>query len=142
MLSPDTASNDASVWKIVRRAEFEKNVSGLRRENDVPAMSHIYPLDDFAPRKSHQDYALLTLDIEKELADDVAFIAACEEGAYTVTACTIEASSDNLRFILAANEGIQPHVEDVVKSILSTLERCAQRSIAEMSTYLEYHFVD
>ncbi len=126
MLQPDTASAGESIWNKVQRAEFEKNVAGLIRENELSATNQIYPLPS---EDDHFSSTLLPLDIERELADDFAFIAAYEEGVNTVTAVAIEVSSNFLRIVLAANEGIRAQVESAIRYLLSMLEDCARRSM-------------
>ena len=129
MLLPDTVTTGESVWDTVGRAEFEKNVAGLMRENDLPGTNQIYTLEDLPSGKCRSGSAILQLDVERELADDFAFIAACEEGANTVTAATIEVTSDFLRVVLAANEGVQTQVVSAMRSLLRKLETCAGRSV-------------
>lgn len=135
MLSPDTAVVGESIWDVTPRSEFEKNIAELTRLNDQPATSQVYKLRS---EDSHPDFAFLPLDIERELADDFAFIAACEEGVNTVTATALELMNDSTRLVVAANEGIRMEVKETMTKVLSKLEACAR--LGEMLVVL-WNFV-
>ena len=75
----------------------------------MPGTAHIYELNDNSTASGQ-----FSLAIERQVADDLAFIAAFREGVTTVTAVTLELKEEGLHIVLAANEG----VEDVlVKSL-------------------------
>ena len=123
MLPPDTAAQGKSIWDTVCRAEFDRDVVSLKRQNDVPGTAHIYELNDNSTASGP-----FSLAIERQVADDIAFIAAFREGVTSVTAATLELKEEGLRIVLAANEGVEDIVKEVLEKILRALEDCARLS--------------
>lgn len=125
MLPLDTARPGRSVWDDMDRGTFENHVMALSRAKSVPD-SRIH-LEANWPEQRNQD--LLPFAIERQLADDFAFIAAYEYGVRYVTAAAIEPSSEpsSLTVRLAANEGIDDGVKYAFEKLFRTLERCATK---------------
>ena len=123
MLLPDTATRSNSIWDKVGRAEFDRDVVSLKDQTHVPGPSHVYKLDDNSTVSSP-----FSLAIERQIADDVAFIAAFREGARSVTAVALELEDEGLRVVLAANDGIKNVVKKALDKIFRILEDCARLS--------------
>lgn len=126
MLPPNTAEPGRSVWDSIGRKKFEERLDTLRRANFTPA-SRILLEKDW-PKQRPQD--VFPFATERQLCDDLSFIAACEYGVGYVTAATAEVvkdDSEGLRLRLAANKGVDNHVVEEIKKILRSLQRCAQK---------------
>lgn len=124
-MPPDTAKPGGSVWDEMHRGTFESHVMALSRANAVPG-SRIHREANW-PEQG--DRELLPFAVERQLADDFAFIAAYEYGVGYVTAAAIEPSSEpnSLTVRLAANEGIDDGVKYAFEKLFHTLERCATK---------------
>lgn len=123
MLPPDTATQGKSIWDEVCRAEFDRDVVSLRHQNDVPGTARIYELNDNSTASGP-----FSLAIERQVADDVAFVAAFREGVTAVTAVTLELKEEGLRVMLAANEGVEDIVKEALEKVFRALEDCARLS--------------
>lgn len=126
MLPPKTANPGESVWDVVGRVQFDDDVSALMRHNQATGTIKNYSLDELRLHSGQSDLISLPIDIECQLADDIAFVAAFEEGVRTVTAATVETLPDGLRVVLAANEGVQSQVIDAFKDVFDLLKACAE----------------
>lgn len=128
MLSPTTAESGLSIWDWVDRGKFENDVVALSQTNGVPE-PHIYDEAEW-PQQGTQ--ALLPFALERQVADDLAFIAAYDYGVDYVTAATLEASNDPpcLTIRLAANEGVKDCVKRAFEQLLNTLQSCASKGIS------------
>jgi hypothetical protein len=132
MLLPNTAELGRSVWDSIGRKTFEGHVDALHRARFVPK-SWILSEKDW-PKQRSKD--VLPFAIEKQLCDDLSFIAAYEYGVGYVTVATVEPAKSEpggLTLRLAANEGICNLVVEEIERILRTLEKCAQKSEVELS---------
>ncbi|KAF2452998.1 hypothetical protein BDY21DRAFT_375180 [Lineolata rhizophorae] len=128
MLPPNTASPNRSIWKTVGQNQFENNVDRLSKTNFIPE-PHVLPKKDW-PKQSG-DYAL-PFDVEKQLADDFAFIAAYDYGVQYVTVATVQASKDSPNSTtvrLAANEGVNERAKDAISKVLAAMQRCASKEL-------------
>lgn len=126
MLPPNTASPGRSIWDRVGRETFESHVDAFQRTKYVPD-PHVLSEGDW-PKPRDQD--VLPFSVEKQLADDIAFIAACEYGVAHVTAAAVQPSKKEpcgLVVRLAANEGICDRVKYAMEELLSSLEQCAKK---------------
>ena len=72
---------------------------------------------------------VLPYNLEYQLAQDIAFIAAREEGVHTVSAGTVEkkTTEQSLTFTIASNSGVGLSVKEGILGIGKCLERCAQK---------------
>jgi hypothetical protein len=72
---------------------------------------------------------LLDSTAEQRLANDFAFLAACQPAGEHVVAATVEATQEKrgITISLAANRGIVESVEVEMKGLLSCLERRARK---------------
>ena len=131
-LPPNTATPGRSVWDGIGRKTFEKRVDALHQTRFLP-QSWVLSEQDWPEKRSTDVFPFA---IEKQLCDDLAFIAACEYGVRYVTVATLEpvnGGAGGLILRLAANEGIRDKVKDAVGKILRVLERCAQKSEKALS---------
>ncbi|KAL8699554.1 MAG: hypothetical protein Q9201_005937 [Fulgogasparrea decipioides] len=91
--SVKTASREDSIWKKLSEDEFRKNIVSLAQaSNSVPADARDYSLTDWESRHPNDSNAQrrLSLDDERRIADDLAYIAASREGGEAVSAVTLE----------------------------------------------------
>jgi len=124
MLDPNTASDHQSIWAGVDRSVFETRVKGLEGRCSPDPIS--YKIRD---RKIKKDSYPVTIEGEAQLADDFAFIAACEPNALYVSAAMIlfNPAKKTTQLILAANEGIQERVKAAFEEIVQRIRQCARK---------------
>ncbi|KAF2235572.1 hypothetical protein EV356DRAFT_531734 [Viridothelium virens] len=127
MLSPITGPPDRSIWKRVSRASFEASIEQLHLVKPVPKTRE-YPTND--PSVPQNGY-LLPFDVERQLADDFAYLAAYNMGVGFVSAATVCLNSEppSLTVCIAANEGLALDVKTALEEILSKLEKCAKKEL-------------
>lgn len=125
MLDADTSTSTESIWNDIDRDQFEANADELealkyRAAPKSQARSE-WPEDD--------NRYLIPYAVERQLADDFAYISACEPKVVTVTAATIEVYEDppGITIRLAGNKGIRENVQYSLDSILRNLELCARK---------------
>lgn len=128
MLDPDTSTPTKSIWGAIDRDEFERNADELeslkyRAAPWAQARSE-WPEDD-------KRY-LIPYAVERQLADDFAYISACEPKVVTVTAATVEAyeNPSGITIRLAGNKGIREYVQGALNEILRNVEQCARKGRA------------
>ncbi|KAF2804913.1 uncharacterized protein BDZ99DRAFT_543847 [Mytilinidion resinicola] len=128
MLPPNTSLPGRSIWDGLGRETFERHVHALSRTGTVP--DPVVLKEEDWPKSSHWD--ILPFAVEKQLADDLAFIAACEYGVGYVTAATAAPATGEagMTVRLAANEGVCDSVERAMQAVFRILERCAGKSIS------------
>ncbi|OAL44806.1 hypothetical protein IQ07DRAFT_238069 [Pyrenochaeta sp. DS3sAY3a] len=129
MQLPNTARADRSIWRIVPRSHFETHIDCLHGKAVVPE-AQVLKKEDWP--KDRSEY-LFTFEIEKQIADDFAFIAAYEYGVQYVTAATVVSpchDSTGMVIRMAANEGISGHVCSAIRRLLDALERCAAKKLS------------
>ncbi|KAF3032187.1 hypothetical protein E8E11_001584 [Didymella keratinophila] len=86
-LESRTASLENSIWRDLPEVTFRQHLVELeKRTNAVPVDPQTFPLPD---HETTSDYTL-PLRVEQQLADDLAFLAAIEEGAQSVAAVCLE----------------------------------------------------
>ncbi|TID25409.1 hypothetical protein E2P81_ATG04508 [Venturia nashicola] len=141
MLDPDTATPTNSIWDDIDRNQFEQNADDLealkyRAAPWAQARSE-WPEDD---KRYSIPYA-----VERQLADDFAYISACEPKVVTVTAATVEAYENPPGIIirLAGNKGIREYVQHALGQILRNVEQCARKGRAyhqhiDLADYANY----
>lgn len=125
MLHPDTSTPTNSIWDHIDRDQFEENADELEalkyRATPWAQARSEWPQDD--------DRYFIPYAIERQLADDFAYISACEPKVVTVTAATVEAHENppGLTIQLAGNKGIREYVQIALDNILRSVERCARK---------------
>ena len=133
-LAVDTASFGNSIWRKVGWNTFRHHIVALQRaSNEVPSDPLVHSASQWqaAHRKSNDDARTLPFDVEQRLADDIAFLAAAEEGAKEVSAVALEEQDEpgGLIVRLAANQSVPRGVEDTLRAMFDLLSQCSSRSI-------------
>lgn len=133
-LPVDTASQSNSIWREVGWDTFRKHMVSLQRAtNEVPGDPKVHSASEW--QAEHADNVaikrLLPFSVEQRLADDIAFVAAAEEGPMEVSAVVLEEQTqrEGLVVRLAANGLIPRGVRDTLIAMFSLLNKCAGRSI-------------
>ncbi|KAI4217869.1 MAG: hypothetical protein LQ349_008980, partial [Xanthoria aureola] len=87
--------------------------------------------DQKSRQASSRDH-LLPYNVEYQLAQDIAFIAAREEGVHTVSAATVEKMTmeQGLTFTVASNSGVKSSVREGILGIGRYLELCARKELS------------
>lgn len=146
-LESRTAGPDDSIWSQLPEHVFRQHLVELeKRTNAVPVAPQIFPLEE--PEIGHG--YILPLRVEQQLADDLAFLAAIEEGAQSVAAVCLEERAQpaglTVRFAaldLAFNGHIKASLQELVHHLsLSSqhvLEHSAQVDVL-FGCILKLHF--
>ena len=127
-LQHDACNTPQTIWTLVPESQFAERVQEvLNKSGQVPEEAHIYT-HAARGRTSPENYQL-PRNIEYQLAQDLAFIAAHEESVHTVSAATIEeaAAQDGLIFSIATNSGVGFSVRETLPEIGKYLEQCARK---------------
>jgi hypothetical protein len=125
MLNRDTAPPNRSIWNGIGRKHFESRVSQLDTLHHVPTAWQ--PVENDWPSETGQYQ--LPFPVERQLADDLSFIATCESGEEHAAVAVVE-TLDNptgLMIRLAANNGISLEVQEGFDGLLRILEQCASK---------------
>ncbi|KAK5943285.1 hypothetical protein PMZ80_004292 [Knufia obscura] len=81
-----TAQQNTTIWSRISEDDFRKNLVALEElTNAVPVDVQVFPLAD-----EGSDKLRLPLVVEQHIADDIAFLAAAQEGAQSVAAVCLE----------------------------------------------------
>lgn len=120
-----------SIWKGIDRAAFEARVTELHKVAPTQK-SERSSTSSGSPRPGdiRRDSLLSGLpeDIEKQLSDDFAFLAAWEGSPDCVAGATVVQSKADcgLAITLAANGGVASCVTNAFQNMLQVLDTCAQ----------------
>ncbi|GAB7354443.1 hypothetical protein MBLNU459_g4931t1 [Dothideomycetes sp. NU459] len=91
---PRTANADQSIWRDIDEDTFRKHLVDLEtRTNAVPLDMQTFSVEEWlhtSGANGTDNAYTLPLEIEQQLADDFAFLAALEEGAQSVAAACLE----------------------------------------------------
>lgn len=130
---PDTAPESRSVWALVNREAFEGQTQELYGKNHVTGR-RAYPLPSNPETGSSHP---LPFEIERSLADDIAFIAAAKPQVQYVTAIALEQSNSRAPMVIryAANEGPVQEVEAKLHEVLQVLTRHARKGKVFLDTW-------
>ena len=128
-----TASRKNSIWRELPENRLRRDMVTLEQaSNAVPEDARVHSLQSWETQTTPQEQSnrTLTLVVEQRLADDLAFVAAAEEGVRAVSAAAIEERLDStgLMIILTANETVAPNVLDAFRVMTQILGNCATRS--------------
>ena len=121
-----------SIWNGVNRLDFETSVATSQQtapsQRPLPATTR-GKLESNTARTSNSRGHSLPLSVEKQICDDIAFLAAYESAERGVTAATLQEPERNnaTRINLAANEGISVEGKRNTGALLRLLEDCAHR---------------
>lgn len=125
-----TASAQGSVWRGLKQKKFRQNIAALHQaSNEVPASPKVHRREEWSLHNDDISY-VLPFDVEGRLADDLAFLAAAEEGTKAVAAVGLEQRIEHPGLIirLAANEKVPEHVPNAFRNVSDSLSSCASRS--------------
>lgn len=125
---PHSASQTPNtIWTPIAEDRFLRSVQEIQTESkQIPGAACTH---DQKSGKAHSEDYVLPYNLEYQLAQDVAFIAAHKEGVHTVSAATVEGKSteQGLTFTIASNSGIEPWVRDAIRGIGVCMESCARK---------------
>lgn len=140
-----TAARQQSIWQGVSEQTFYRNVQILSEKNpnppcpdDVFRMAEIWhPVKKSStsrPIRESDAERLLSIEDEGQLANDIAFIAASEEGVAAVSAACVEEKTQTGELIvhLAANEGVSATVQNAVAGIARALQQASSDRAGSM----------
>lgn len=130
-LDPGTASRERSIWESIDRMRLESQTQALHAKQHVSGRrSYTTP----ATSMSDSLYPL-PVEIEERLANDLAFIAACQPKANFVTAVAIEQGPDKASLVvkLATNEGASDEVSSHFDDIFATMRSHAAHARRSIS---------
>lgn len=145
-LPVQTASPERSVWRDVVQTKFRMKVVELEKASrEVPRDPKVYTHAEWLAQSSPIGGKVrrLPFGVEQQLADDLAFIAAAEEGVNAVSAVGLEENSGQSGIIvrIAANEGVRKDVQETLETIFGLLKQCASRSMLNPFSYSPYKFL-
>ncbi|KAF1966728.1 hypothetical protein BU23DRAFT_485858 [Bimuria novae-zelandiae CBS 107.79] len=119
-LNPRTSSPTRSIWYPLSENTFREHLVALeKRTNAVPVDPQIFPLTTSAPCTP-----TLSLHVEQQLADDLAFLAAIEEGAQSVAAVCLEEYISPRRLVVrfaALDLSLSAEVKDALQHIVDLI---------------------
>lgn len=131
LLEVSSASAQDSIWRgSVKQKNFRQGIDALHRaSNGVPVSPKIHRREDWPIRNDNALYTL-PFEIEGQLANDFAFLAAAEEGTRAVSAVGLEQRIERHGLIirLAANEVVPKQVPEAFKNMFDILGNCASKS--------------
>lgn len=114
-----------SIWSLVSEADFRNSLVTLeQRTNAVPT-----DVQKFEPRSSttvSSDLGRLPFAVEQRFANDIAFLAAVNEGAQSVAAVCLEQHvipQSKLTLRIAAADTIDTYVRSTLRQICDTVQR-------------------
>ena len=130
MLSPDTAIPKRSIWSGIDRISLERHTKDLHKVQHVAGPRDYLSSTRASGKEPCDTYTYpFPFEIERQLADDCAFIAAYQPDVKTVSAAAVAFDSNKQELLvhLSANEGISPRVADTMNRVMQTLRQCARR---------------
>ncbi|MCJ1320599.1 hypothetical protein MMC15_005939 [Xylographa vitiligo] len=141
VLQHNASGTSSTIWTLVHENQFVETVQKvLNLSGKVPGEVHVY--DQIRSQACHGS-CQLPRSVEYQLAQDLAFIAAHEEGVHSVSAATVEETTTQpgLIFNIASNSGIGAYVREHFLGIGNFLEQCARKGnvAASPSNYLLKH---
>ena len=116
-----------SIWTGISRLDFVHNLSELEELAPSQTISAL-PLPAVNGHIiENRPGLILSEEWERQLTDDLSFVAVWENAPASVTAATVSSSpgSRSLIVTIAANEGIAPQVEETFNRLLERLSSCA-----------------
>jgi len=123
MLNPDTAPKNLSIWSRIDRTEFERQAGQLQDRVISQGSSR-------SPEHLQCDRSYpFSFDLERQVADDFAYIAAHDYGGHFVSAVTIDLNEgqESLSIRLAVNGGVKGKVGQAFNELTQILKMCAKK---------------
>ena len=126
MPQPNTASPSRSIWSTVDQTTFTGHVERLCKSGRVPSPW----TDEESNWPEDTPDSRLPFKVERQLVDDLAFIAANEYRSDCVAAAAIEPPVGSQKSLvrLAANNGVSPVVKNAFSGVFTALRKCALKS--------------
>lgn len=142
---PRTASAEKSIWLDLSEDIFRQHLVTLEeRTNTIPMDPRVFSSAEWVPYSQIERKYTLPLEIEQQIADDFACLAAVAEGAQSVAAVCIEEHPQNLGITLrfaAMDVSIDEAVKLALQAVANTLTGAASASGAKTSDpYVEQLF--
>ena len=128
MLQSQTKSTKNTIWRPIREIEFFKNVKRVHDAcGDCPRPPQVFDRRPPATASAYVSSYKIPLEVEYQLVNDLAFIAAAYEGAKSVSAAAVSenAQSRGMTFTVASNAGVPKDVEAALREICHELQRCS-----------------
>lgn len=130
LLPVRTASANQSIWRGTNLDTFRTNVVTLQHASSkVPSDPEDHSAGLWLAQRTDavNSVHLLPFDVEQRVADDLAFIAAAEEGVKSVSAVALEqhVGAVGLTIRLAANETIPKNVPSSFRRLFDLMAQCA-----------------
>ncbi len=128
MVQQHTASKTSNtIWTPISEECFLKAVRGVFSASRQTA--GVFRVYNSRPQANQATSPALPFEIESQLTQDFAFIAAYEEGANAVSAASItpQATGRGMAINIASNSGVDAFVQTPFGEISRVLERCAQK---------------
>ena len=130
----NTATLGQSIWQPLSQKKFLQNVVDLHQiSKKVPGNPKIHSRTEWSAERIRYDSVdyILPFSVEQRLADDLAFIAAAEEGVKAISAVGLEQNVETHSLIvrLAANDTIPQDLPATFESMFDLLGKCALQSV-------------
>ena len=132
MLQSQSRSRKDTIWSPISEETFLQNVKRAlvacgNTLGDPKVFKRQLGLTPNAETSSHT----LPLDVEHQLADDLAFIAAAKEGAKAVSAVTISEDKKpaGMTIRVSANSGVSPEIQAALHDIGNELQQRSRKGI-------------
>lgn len=119
-----------STWAGIDYQGFRKNVTSLHQSAGGRDLSFPEHHSDWVYPEKPTESDWLPFRVEKELAEDFAFLASFEDTPACVSAATISRKRHDGKTCsnIAANHGINKSVQSTFQRLLDTLKCCAQQN--------------
>ncbi|KAF7195086.1 hypothetical protein HII31_03554 [Pseudocercospora fuligena] len=128
----NTAKSPSTIWSRISQNEFRKSLVDLEEKtNAVPVDVFTVNLSDADETQSHE--SALPLAVEKQTADDLAYLAAVTEGAQSVAAVCLEQhfsdrSTSSLVIKIAGMDVVDESVRLMLGEICDILQHVSSSS--------------
>ncbi|KAI1877705.1 hypothetical protein JX265_003713 [Neoarthrinium moseri] len=115
-------------WTPQLKLEFHRAVDELFRLGDTPCEERLYR-GRLRVQNEFENEHTLNFDDELQIADNLAFLAQCEEGVRTVSAVTIQEHQDGMRVLIASNQTPSQDIVTGIRELLSYASEIATNAI-------------
>ena len=126
-----TAAPDQSIWQGLNQSLFRKRIDDLRGKTRCPRAPILHTEKEWRGRAVTADVntRILPFDVERRLADDLAFVAAFQKHVKQISSCALEERHDSsgVTIRLAANGGVEEAVVKSFRQVCELLQSCAKR---------------
>lgn len=143
-----TSAPPNSIWRDLPEDTFRGHLVVLQEQtNAIIVDSQTFSAEEWLTRQAPQfnkSDELLPLSVEQQVADDVAFLAAIEEGAQSVAATALEQysplpidtdSCPTLVFRIAAVDSLNPSVRMFLRNLCDRLQAVASAATSRNTSF-------